>query len=228
MSRLRSFTLTVAAILLVCTSAHALWSIADRGTWPDSWPKELEPLRQQARSAMHDSQTVYGIPFTDREQFEAAWPHILSLKSPKAPIILYRGPHAFLGTGMAAGVRVRSPNQGTLITPGGSVYPAGAEASVPDGRFMKVGPPWPEEVRTADGALPEYVLIDDGKWRAYREDDAKGPIARRMTIRRARTEIELVVDGNVVDLNRIPLPADTPIIDRRFDDDSQPAADSDN
>jgi hypothetical protein len=30
------------------------------------------------------------------------------------------------------------------------------------------------------------------------------------------TYIELVVDGNVVDLNRIPLPADTPIIDERF------------
>ena len=28
--------------------------------------------------------------------------------------------------------------------------------------------------------------------------------------------IELIVDGNIVDLNRIPLPADTPIIDERF------------
>jgi hypothetical protein len=28
--------------------------------------------------------------------------------------------------------------------------------------------------------------------------------------------IELVVDGEIVDLNRIPLPADTPIIDQRF------------
>jgi hypothetical protein len=28
--------------------------------------------------------------------------------------------------------------------------------------------------------------------------------------------IELVVDGKIVDLNRIPLPADTPIVDERF------------
>jgi hypothetical protein len=28
----------------------------------------------------------------------------------------------------------------------------------------------------------------------------------------------LVVDGNIVDLNRIALPADTPIIDERFKD----------
>ena len=32
------------------------------------------------------------------------------------------------------------------------------------------------------------------------------------------TRIELVVDGDIVDLNRIPLPADTPIIDKRFED----------
>lgn len=30
--------------------------------------------------------------------------------------------------------------------------------------------------------------------------------------------LELVVDGKIVDLNRIPLPADTPIIDERFKD----------
>jgi hypothetical protein len=30
--------------------------------------------------------------------------------------------------------------------------------------------------------------------------------------------IELVVDGAIVDLNRIPLPADTPIVDERFKD----------
>jgi hypothetical protein len=31
------------------------------------------------------------------------------------------------------------------------------------------------------------------------------------------TYIELVVDGAIVDLNRIPLPADTPIVDERFE-----------
>jgi hypothetical protein len=28
--------------------------------------------------------------------------------------------------------------------------------------------------------------------------------------------IELIVDGEIVDLNRIPLPKDTPIVDERF------------
>ncbi|HEY2841839.1 MAG TPA: hypothetical protein VGJ26_21955 [Pirellulales bacterium] len=35
------------------------------------------------------------------------------------------------------------------------------------------------------------------------------------------TYIELIVDGDVVDLNRIPLPADTPIIDERFHEEEQ-------
>jgi hypothetical protein len=30
--------------------------------------------------------------------------------------------------------------------------------------------------------------------------------------------IELIFDGDIVDLNRIPLPPDTPIIDERFKD----------
>ena len=33
---------------------------------------------------------------------------------------------------------------------------------------------------------------------------------------RARIDIVLVVDGNIVDLNRMPLPANTPIVDRWF------------
>jgi len=35
------------------------------------------------------------------------------------------------------------------------------------------------------------------------------------------TYIELVVDGDIVDLNRIPLPPDTPIIDQRFKAESE-------
>ena len=41
----------VAAIVFgAACSAHADYSVADKGTWPNSWPKELEPLRKQART----------------------------------------------------------------------------------------------------------------------------------------------------------------------------------
>jgi hypothetical protein len=50
-------------------------------------------------------------------------------------------------------------------------------------------------------------------------DNAAEPIAvKDVTQTRINsTYIELVVDGEVVDLNRIPLPADTPLIDQRFE-----------
>jgi hypothetical protein len=41
---------------------------------------------------------------------------------------------------------------------------------------------------------------------------------KEYNIVRARIDIELVVDGDIVDLNRIGLPMDTPIIDKRFKD----------
>ena len=59
--------------------------------------------------------------------------------------------------------------------------------------------------------MPEYVVDQNGKWAPYTEKDPK-----ERNMRRARIDIELIVDGDIVDLNRIPLPADTPIIDKRF------------
>ncbi|MCE9525917.1 MAG: hypothetical protein K8R36_07675 [Planctomycetales bacterium] len=40
------------------------------------------------------------------------------------------------------------------------------------------------------------------------------------------TYIELVVDGEIVDLNRLPLPADTLIIDERFQEEKKPVKSS--
>lgn len=129
--------------------AYADYSVSFTGNWPKSWPKELEPLRQQARTLVGPRVLYrhYAIPFTKREEFESAWPHLLKVNSKGAALRLVHGPNFFLG-GHIAGVVVHSP-------------PLGQED-------------------------PTYI--------------------------------ELVVDGEVVDLNRIPLPADTPIIDQRFKD----------
>jgi hypothetical protein len=61
----------------------------------------------------------------------------------------------------------------------------------------------------------------DGKWTAASYQDSKwvdDETEFRGIMYRARTDIVLIIDGNIVDLNRIPMPADTPIIDRRFKD----------
>jgi len=144
----RLFTFVFVASIIFCAArpAHADWLVADKGTWPESWPEELDSLREKSRSLRGSlaDLTFYEIPFTSREDFESAWPHILKIKSKGVPITLLRAPHKYLGT-LSAGVRIWHP---------------------------------PYQTRN----------------------------------------IWLVVDGEIVDLNRIPLPADTPIVDKRFED----------
>ncbi|MEX2186295.1 MAG: hypothetical protein WD875_05860 [Pirellulales bacterium] len=164
MKRMAAF---LAIAFFSATPAPAFWSVSDSGAWPDSWPKELEPLRKQARSYTGGgvNRTFHEIRITKREEFEAAWPQLLKVKSEGAPIILVRGPVKYLGP-LGKGVRV------WMALPSSKPVPAGPIAGVRN----------PRE-----------------KW-LY------------------TTFIELVVDGDVVDLNRIALPPDTPIIDERFVD----------
>jgi hypothetical protein len=80
-------------------TAFAEYVIWDKGEWPKSWPKELEPLRKQSRTL--DGPTPfdrhYAIRFTKRDEFESAWPHILEVNSKGASLVLVRGPN-FLAT----------------------------------------------------------------------------------------------------------------------------------
>ena len=169
--------LTAIAFSALCSTAQALYSVADKGAWPESWPKELEPLRKQSRTFVGPvaPQPHYEIPFTNREEFESAWPKLLKVKSQGAPVFLVRGPTSLGGT--KAGVWIHCP------------------------------PPL-----TGNRGLPEVPLAGDpseaGSW-LY------------------TTFLELVVNGNIVDLNRIPLPVNTPIIDKRFEKlPNQPSAPS--
>ena len=162
-------TVTLAALILfaLCSLTYALYDVSPTGIWPGSWPKELEPLRKQA-TTLEGPQTahrMYQIPFTKREEFEAAWPHLLKVKSKAAPVILVRSPYSYLGN-IKAGVIVHCP---------------------PIGTDTKVNPEAP---------IPG-------------QDDP------RMTWMNT-SHIELIVDGEVVDLNRIPLTDAAPIIDERF------------
>jgi hypothetical protein len=152
------------AVTAVWSTAYAEYGVTDTGTWPKSWPAELEPLRKQSRTLEGPAapNQHYAIRFTKREEFESAWPHILNVKSKGAAVILVRGPNFFLGKDNKAGVVVHCPPAGQADNP-----------NTP-------GAPRPDRLNS--------------------------------------TYIELIVDGEIVDLNRIPLPADTPIIDERFKD----------
>jgi hypothetical protein len=194
-----------AALLLCSTTVSGDVGSVTEGLWPDSWPKELEPYRARATTldfGTGTDLTVYEIPFRDREDFESAWPHILSLKSKGAPLILVRSPSAYGPSTLEVGVRILSP-------PDRCEYTSDA-----DGSKVKPGPPWPASARLPSGELPEYVIMSGGKW---------VPPPKGVGYVRARQDIMLVCDGDIVDLNRIRLPADTPIIDRRFEAKSKPA-----
>jgi hypothetical protein len=160
--------LAAIAFFAVCSAVYALYEVTDRGTWPQSWPKELEPLRKQSRTLVGPmvAHAHYHIPFTRREEFEAAWPHLLKVKSKGAPVILVRGPKTDFFEVKPAGVLIHSP---------------------PAGQDKRAHPEEPLAGHTDRG----------GRWMWT-------------------TYIELVVDGEIVDLNRIALPAETPIIDERF------------
>jgi hypothetical protein len=157
------FTLVLAVAIAVCTasSVYAISFGGPGGKWPKTWPKELEPLRKEAWTWEHGFGGMsYDIPFATREEFEAAWPHILTLKAKDARIYLLRGSHLRVGEGKSAGVRVCPPRKLT-----------------------------PAELEK----LPADIV----------------------------TTIWLVVDGEIVDLNRVALPADTTIIDERFKDEKK-------
>ncbi len=89
------FTFVFVASIVYCTlgSVYADSVGGPGGTWPKSWPKELEPLRKQASTWVGGEvmNTRYEIPFVNRDKFESAWPHILKLKSNGASITLLSG-----------------------------------------------------------------------------------------------------------------------------------------
>jgi len=198
--RIRNGVLVVAlAVAMACAVCSALSEYTDRGTWPDSWPKELEPLRDRAKSVYHSfgvQGVEYVIPFDNREEFEKAWPYILKLKSEGAPLILEKSPSTYGPGNVPAGVFILWPTEGTV--------------GLPDGTSLEAKAPWPKSATLPTGELPEYVAPEHGTWVP---SPGKGPQAHGW---RARVDIILVVDGRVVDLNRIEFPGETPIVDRRF------------
>jgi hypothetical protein len=115
----RTTLLAIAAACALCTSAQALYSLSYTGDWPKTWPRELEPLRKQSRTLVGPmvEQRHFAIRFNSREEFEAAWPHLLKVKTKNAPVFLLNGPSFFLGDGVKAGVIVHAPPVGQSKNP---------------------------------------------------------------------------------------------------------------
>src|SRR5215217_5792635 len=112
---------TCILVLLLARLALPLVTTQETGTWPADWPKELEPLRKSARTvgvATGIQQNIYEITFADRETFEKVWPTILKVKTPGAPLTLWKvattPPTAWgsLLNNAAPAVRIYAPSEG--------------------------------------------------------------------------------------------------------------------
>lgn len=206
--------LFICVLLTSACASLALVMVQSKGTWPESWPKELEPLRKRAVTydvASGTQENVYEIPFDDRAEFERLWPVFLQLKDKGGKLTLlsvapdHQGHSVFHTAGPT--VRVLAPS-------GSSVKFREAEERV------VMAPPWPDDIYDEEGRLPEYVAWDGEQLVGV--TSSKGV---RSFVYRARVDLTLVVDGRVIDLNRIPLPPDTIIVDRRKLPATQPADD---
>jgi len=224
-SRSRSSALLLAIVLPFVASA--MFSTMEKGLWPTTWPKELEPLRSHARTievATGVQENVFEIRFESREEFERAWPAILKLKTPGAPITIYTTnnppPKTALGHYLhndKPAVRIYVPSGGYA---GGDADTAEAiKTQIKEGKMLHAGAPWPADIVSTNGALPEFVLAREveGKLRWVAADLEKDKKENKVPgfYHRARVDLEIVIDGQIIDWNLIRLPPGTPIHDER-------------
>lgn len=204
--------------------ATALVIPYNEGRWPTTWPKELETLRETSQTlvmATGMQEHIYTIPFENREQFEKLLPILMKVRTPGSPVTLSkvgkieRGWGDLLSNSKPA-IRIKGPTGGYL---GGTINVGGQidRKKLDDGTMLFAGTPWPAYLNGPLGELPEFVVSvksGDGKYKWVPSEQLdKGQVG---FLHRARIDLEFVVDGDIIDLNRIPLPPDAKIIDRRF------------
>ncbi len=101
----RTAVIFFAIVFSLVSSVYAIYTVTDTETWPKSWPAELEPLRKQSRTFEGPKQPLqhHAIPFTKRDEFESAWPHLLKIKS--------KGARSFCGGLRVSGWMTRPPQE---------------------------------------------------------------------------------------------------------------------
>ncbi|MBN1361605.1 MAG: hypothetical protein JW993_13485 [Sedimentisphaerales bacterium] len=170
---------------------------------PKPWPRDVI-VQVTGRYFQYDDvrESVHAIQFRSRDDFAKLWPSVLSVKTEGAPLILRRGPSSCREQLLiSSGVYILYPMRG----PARNTRPG-------------IDPNLLDTVLGSPGPTPEYIQVKDNRWESYQDAGTRltGTVDHPEGIYRVRTDIILVVDGNIVDLNRIPLPKDTPIIDERF------------
>jgi hypothetical protein len=214
----------VLAVALGVASRPAVvhgYAVVDQGgEWPSNWPGPLEEFRARAESSYSGMPTgtpineaIYEFSFKNREEFARAWPALLKIKSKGGTLCLMKcSPASPDMTGAAA--RTDGPKVMIFAPPGGPWQKADGLSS----------PAWMEDMESPDGVVPMCVGQrfltgnSDEPWIAIDLGKGKRDDLDEYHLERARVDLTLYVDGDIIDLNSIRIPSDTPIVDRRFDD----------
>lgn len=224
---LRSVLLTTCCCLF-STALNAAIFPSNTGDWPKEWGQELEPFRKTSKTlgvGTGIQENIYTIPFEKREDFEKVWPVILKQTTPNSEVrlrLVSKKAHLRWGKflkGAKPCVHILGPSLGWSIDPAHDYDPAKGlkdqEKLIKEGKMIQANAPWPAYLKADDGGLPEYVVSqkgEDGRLRWVPSeigDELKG------FHNRARVDIELVIDGEIIDLNRIRFPEHVRIIDKR-------------
>jgi hypothetical protein len=120
----------ITANVITTSAAHGLGVGGPTQAFPESWPEELQPFLKQTWTWEEGKSSTpsYHMAFSDREEFESAWPHIVELWGKGTPIWLMSGPKVRVWTtkppkGQTAGViispvrkdnRIESPMNNTI------------------------------------------------------------------------------------------------------------------
>jgi hypothetical protein len=202
-----------AALTFNVASVLALTVYGPVSAWPKSWPGEFNDYLDDALHVNPPSLLMreirYDIHFDEREAFERLWPAVLKVVTDGAPLTL----RAFKpNDGPSALDRFYSKPYLSISVP--------PTIAIPQSMPPSLLPRKLEIVRLPSGEPTEYVRWQDEGWRPFEPkrpkntEELKQQLDRGPGIR-ARTEVTLYVDGNVIDLNRIPLPDHVPIVNER-------------
>ncbi len=217
--------LTIMLLTALSPSVVRGYAVVDGGGhWPSDWPPELEPFRARATSSCSGwangtpiNEAIYEFSFRSQEEFAEAWPALLRIKSKGGTLGLSRCAPT------SAGVRDTAPQRSE---PRVMILTAPWQVGKVNGAPMDDTPPVPMQqrsLRLPDGTVPKCVgspwLTDgpDEGWIIVDLDKDLPGNLERYHLERARTDLVLYVDGDIINMNNIQIPKDTPIIDRRFD-----------
>ncbi|HUG19019.1 MAG TPA: hypothetical protein VMM56_08590, partial [Planctomycetaceae bacterium] len=114
-------------------------------------------------------------------------------------------------------VHIVGPSEGYASSGEVKVGDSGAkiERLIAEGKMVKAGAPWPASLYREDGSLPKYVVSVKGEDGKLKWEPGEPGDEHRGFYNRARVDLELVVDGEIIDLNRIRFPENVKLIDLR-------------